>query len=163
MLGLLYTPGKTGRQGEPITGITRVEKMAFLGLRKPALKPVCDKMKFLPDNFGPFSSSLKDDLEYLKDLGVIEVEIADSQSPQYDELAQEDGDFVSPATYRLSSNGLEVARKLWAKFDPREQTELHELKAEYNSWNLDQLVRHVYETSDRSWISRSTIAHKYGL
>lgn len=162
LLGLLFAPGPSGKQAEAITGITRIEKISFLGRRRPALKAVCEDMEFEPDNFGPYSAKLKDDLEYLKDLGLVQEEAAGGSYPTYDDLGsgQEDST-LTPVRYQLTPKGTAIAKQLWAKFAEEERRELHSLKEEYNSWNLDQLVRFVYQTSEPLWISKSRIADRY--
>lgn len=161
LLALLYAPGRGADSAEPVTGITRIEKLAFLASRYDSLRPVFEQMDFQPDNFGPFSETVQDDLEYLRTLGLVEFKELENKRPRYDDLSREDSERSPPTRYKLTPKGKSVAEDLWGMFSRNETKAVEEIKKKYNHLPLNQLIRFVYRTSDRVWTSKSAIADQY--
>jgi hypothetical protein len=76
ILALLAAPDSRGRVGQPILGITRLQKLVFLvskrlGRTSPSRELAID-FSFVPEKFGPADLSLYPDLEFLEALGHVE-------------------------------------------------------------------------------------------
>ena len=73
LLLLLYAKGSSGVDGEPIEGITRLDKIMYLLGKSPEFSEIVEKgYTFQADNFGPFAPELFDDIQALKQECVIE-------------------------------------------------------------------------------------------
>lgn len=62
LLVLLYAPGRTGRLGEPIDGITRLQKLMFLLQNEKSLPRLLTDAKqymYSPYKMGPYSADLR--------------------------------------------------------------------------------------------------------
>jgi len=117
--------------GESIEGITRFQKLVFLFDKEchgeDSLYP------FRPDNYGPFSRRLYDDIDWLVDEGLIE---AEDKTTQFGNETSE---------YSLTDKGkkaLEYAEKE-GKLEVDTEV-LDQLKSEYNDRNLWDLLETVY-------------------
>jgi uncharacterized protein YwgA len=166
ILLLLYMPGYRGRTSESISGRTRITKMAFLFERE-----LWPKFKFdqiitesdLPDfrayHFGPFSSDVFGDLEFLKNLGFIQVLPDGSTEPPSEEEALEyqwwreeveapNGDGASdyrPEVFQLTELGERfVEHKLISRLSDEQQEALVKLKERCTGTSLKTLLRYVY-------------------
>ncbi len=90
LLLLLYVPGPKGTEAEPIRGRTRLQKLLFLAKEDYGLGGVFEGFpEFEPYKYGPFSSELYDDLDFLENLGLIttrarEVDLAPKQNELVD-------------------------------------------------------------------------------
>jgi len=89
---LLYAKGHAGQQAEPVRGRTRLMKMVFLFDKEVRGKFNLDKVipkKALPDfspyDFGPFSSRVFSDLEFLVELGFVDQRPAGDTEPLLEE------------------------------------------------------------------------------
>ncbi|MFV2044596.1 MAG: hypothetical protein ACC700_15350 [Anaerolineales bacterium] len=72
LLTLIYVPGPTGKQGEPIKGFTRLQKLFFLLWKEAGFDRLVPELReFEAYNYGPFSNSLYDDIEFAKSLGPV--------------------------------------------------------------------------------------------
>ena len=77
LITLLYAPGKTPREGEPITGATRLQKLFFLlreGEGPKRLVEQAQAMAFDPYKMGPFSTKLRDTITELEAAGILRTE-----------------------------------------------------------------------------------------
>ena len=80
LMTLLYAKGHTGRPCEPIIGKTRLMKMVFLFDKEIRSKfnlkktiPITALPKFDSCDYGPFSSQVYEDLEFLVEMGLVDV------------------------------------------------------------------------------------------
>ncbi|HUT74307.1 MAG TPA: hypothetical protein VM221_05685 [Armatimonadota bacterium] len=90
LLALLYAPGARRMPGEPIAGITRLQKLLFLlqeeyGLRKGGR----GVLVFEPYRFGPYSAALYDEISFLENLNLI-TDRRDTGAASAEETEQED-------------------------------------------------------------------------
>ena len=62
------------RNGEPVTGITRLTKLAFLSEREALTEPgdLQERFRFVRDTFGPFTTEMYDQTEFLESVGMLE-------------------------------------------------------------------------------------------
>src|SRR5437899_7911238 len=75
LIGLLYAPGFTGKTGEPVKGITRLQKLLFLLWKEGHFyEHVPELYNVKAYDFGPCMDDLYDDLEFAKEIGLITVE-----------------------------------------------------------------------------------------
>ncbi|MBE3603736.1 hypothetical protein IMX07_08885 [bacterium] len=162
---LLYAKGKEGRQAEPVRGRTRLMKMVFLFKQElmPRFKlaQAIDKSA-LPDftayDYGPFSSDVFADLEFLVDLGFVSVKpvsggvVLPEETLEY-EYWQAGADSSSGSgiagveeEFSLTEIGSSfVAEGRAGKLTDEQWEALNELKARCTAANLRSLLRYVYE------------------
>ena len=93
ILLLLYSPGYTDMVNEPINGRTKITKMLFLFEKELSKKFKLDKLTGKEDifnfsawNFGPMSTTIFKDLDFLKNIGFIESNMATSYSVTTEEV-----------------------------------------------------------------------------
>src|SRR2546425_1962281 len=75
ILALLYAPDGSGRESAPILGVTRLEKLLFLLTKEAGLLTNADneeRFSFIPHKFGPFSSEVYDEVDFLEALGLVD-------------------------------------------------------------------------------------------
>lgn len=162
ILGLLHAPGREG-DNEPIDGITRMEKLVFLARNWDVLRPQVEEFEFEPDNFGPFSDILQDDLESLRTMGLVETLEAGSEKGADEYVSQKhsaEGEYSRPTRYRLTSAGEAVARQLLADHDEAFEA-LSEIKSKFNAMSLDRLLSFVYNSVDEEWLEESVVKDRY--
>ena len=60
--------------GGPVTGITRLTKLVFLSEREVLTAPddMKERFRFVPDKFGPFTTEMYDQTEFLESVGMLE-------------------------------------------------------------------------------------------
>ncbi|MFO7649803.1 MAG: hypothetical protein R6X13_00480 [bacterium] len=150
LLLLLNAPGRTGRAGEGVLGVTRLLKLLFVAgheLGADALSPA--PYAFVPYKFGPFCGAVYDDVSVLVRAGLIRrVELDDDgevhRSDDLDEGLPNNGANV---LYRLTRKGQEFARALEEPAARKRRNILAGLrvvKTELASMPLRDLLRYVY-------------------
>lgn len=165
LLAFLYAPGGGGQERQPIQGITRFEKLVFLALRDVRFQSLDAQFGYKPDNFGPFSDVLQDDLEALADLGLVQKTRRDTHEMAADELLYVEGGEVLarpvPVVFSLTEVGARIARHIWEALEPAEREAIARVKGEFNQVSLNALLSHVYLTSAPEWTSKSVVRDKY--
>ena len=69
---LIHAPGTSGRINEPVKGITRLQKLLFLTHQETDVsKQLQHAYRFSPYRFGPYSSEVYDDIEYLESFDIL--------------------------------------------------------------------------------------------
>ena len=60
--------------GSHVTGITRLTKLVFLSEREvlTSRSDIKERFRFVPDMFGPFTTEMDDQVEFLKSVGMLE-------------------------------------------------------------------------------------------
>ncbi len=169
LLALLYAPGATGIEGEPIRGYTRLEKLLFLIDKETKLGRIMDEeYEFEAKDFGPCAEEIYDDVEMLKDADILQTvdEITDSELEDVDssealtEVEEESTPPRKTATvFRLSPKGMIIGKKIYEAIDPLERKQLAQIKTIYNSKPISDTLRYVYTAYD-SYTTRSTIKDK---
>lgn len=141
LLLLLYLPGKTENENEPIIGRTRITKMIYL-FEEELLKKFSNVKgdtlpKFIAYNFGPFSKELLNDINFFVTIGFINEEIErgyilhkaeledniyDKEMEKYEEYMGEKSDCealelenteecVQESKYSLSEKGIKYVKE----------------------------------------------------
>lgn len=164
LMHLLYAKGHTEKQCEPIRGRTRMMKMVFLFEKELSRKFNLDKAiakDALPDfsafDFGPFSSQVFTDLEFLVDMNFVSPKtIRDSQvfmeeSMEYSYWqagADEESENAGPQheeDFSLTALGQQFVEEGHAGTLTRRQQEvLDEFKARCTAASLRALLKYVY-------------------
>lgn len=174
---LLYAPDASGRKKAPIQGQTRLMKMVFLfnkELKKQFQKDgnINDTVfpEFKAYDYGPYSAQVYADLEFLVNMGFVEVdeatdgEISEEERSEFDYWtatgsADDDVDLNQLGkTFQLSSMGsnfVEKKRESWG-ITPNQLKLLTEFKTRCCEASLRNLLRYVYtrypEMTDKSKI-----------
>ena len=160
LMALLYAPGATGKPGEEIRGITRFEKLLFLLAKETVFQRYLSKdFEFEAYDYGPFSVEVFDHLEALQDANLIETRIIESKhrTESFDALEIESDiitddslfDMLRDDTkklniYKLTTNGMTVAKTLYESLIEEERRQLREIKTRFNSMPLHRLLRYIY-------------------
>jgi uncharacterized protein YwgA len=160
LLIFLYAEGRTGQKCEPIVGKTRLVKMVFLFeqeiLRKFNLNTQIDE-KAMPDfeghNFGPFSPKIYEDLEFLVDMGLVDVsgtgeeELLEDEKQEYEYWQATSGNKEYPfqESFSLTDLGKEfVETRLATKLTKENWNVINEFKKRCTSASLKALLKYVY-------------------
>jgi len=159
---LLYAKGQNGEQCEAIVGKTRLMKMVFLFGKE--IRPKFNLKKSIPNNalpdftpydYGPFSSQVYEDLEFLVGAGFIEVlpmdgiEKLDEEIEEYDYWqATKDEDTKQEEfqeRFVLTDLGREfVEQEFCCSLSNDQWDALDEFKRRCTSASLKALLRYVY-------------------
>ena len=167
---LLYAKGHTGRVCEPIRGRTRLMKTVFL-LKEELLPKMRLKQSlsrdafpdFSPYDYGPFSSQVFSDLEFLVELGFVSVDPVSDAEPLPEEALeyeywQAGGDGLEgEEQFSLTSLGREFVEGGEAgHLTPDQWEAFAELKARCNQTPLRALLRYIYAKYPE-WTTKSKI------
>ena len=111
----------------PIDGITRFEKLVFLTQKEILDKwdDVHMKFNFEPDRFGPFSSDIYDEIDFLKSIGMIKEEVGKKY-----EITDKGKRFLQTKTYERVHEDI--------------RKHISDLKEKHGRKKLDDLLRYVY-------------------
>ena len=170
LLLLLYAPGVTGEENEPIRGRTRLMKMMFIFEQELYRKFRFDQMigeddlpDFSPWLYGPFSRDVFDYIEFFRRIGFVEVtdtpegegsvEDADEYGQWVEETAlDEETDHSEYSDYteesfRLTAQGLGFVKAsgLCDSLSENQRSALKEHKARFNRASLYAILQYVYE------------------
>jgi len=173
---LLYAKGPEGRVGEPIEGITRLDKIMYLLNESPEFKEIVIKgYKFDADNFGPFAPEIFDDIEALKQERIIKVVSKRKPKNKIDTVDQESVEQVLDEEkdtdknvswktypverYELTNRGLQIGSLLYNGLTEEQKTELENIKKVFGKMNLRNLLHYVYSKYPRM-TERSKIKDK---
>lgn len=182
---LFYAKGHKGNQCEPIRGRTRIMKMVFLFEKEIRRKFNLDKAissdilpAFEPYDFGPFSSQVFSDLEFLIELGLLgvkpvhEEDILPESGMEYDywqASAGIDNGSIGPEyeeDFQLTTLGKQFVQDGEAGSVTKEQEKaLDEFKARCTGVSLRSLLKYVYtkypETTTESKIRTEISLERY--
>lgn len=156
VLSLLYAPGASGKYGEPVLGITRLQKLLFLLWKEGAfyenIPDMYDFNSFEPYDFGPCMDDLYDDLDFAEDIGLILIE----EVPSGNEFEGGDEDAFlrdfgfklvkSPMRrdFHLTEVGQEAAKEIYDSLDEERRGRLVLIKRRFNRMPFFELLRYVY-------------------
>lgn len=162
---LLYSPGYTENYNEPISGRTKITKILFLFEKELAKKFKLDKItgeedifNFKAWNYGPMSSTIFKDIDFLKNIGFIkttdnissnltieEVQEYNYYSEKYND--DTDAEFQTE-TYQLSDKGLNFIKdkQKYDKLSNNQKLCLKEFKKQFNKAPLRDILKYVYTT-----------------
>lgn len=160
LLLFLYAKGRTGQQCEPIVGKTRLVKMVFLFekeiRRKFNLDAQIDESampKFEANNFGPFSAKIYEDLEFLVDMGLVDIagsgeeELLEDEKQEYEYWQATAGGKDRPfqESFLLTDLGKEfVETRLATRLTNEHWKVIDEFKKRCTSAPLKALLKYVY-------------------
>jgi uncharacterized protein len=154
LMALLYAPGASGRINEPIKGITRLQKLLFLLWKEGRFyETLQDLYNFKAYDFGPCMDDLYDDLEFVQEMGLVNVEEVPSGN-EY-EGGDEDAflrDFgfklIKKETrrdFRLTESGCQAGKDLFDSLSAEDQDRVRKIKTKYNNMSFWSLLRYVYK------------------
>jgi uncharacterized protein YwgA len=157
LIVLLYSEGSEGKIGEPIEGITRLDKIMYLLSKSPEFAAIINKgYQFEADNFGPFAPELFDDVEALKQEDVVRVV---SERKTRDKIETIDEEYVEKVIdkenviswksypvekYELTDSGKRVGSLLCNSLTIKQKEELKRIKSVFGVMNLNSLLHYVY-------------------
>jgi len=156
LLLFLYAKGRAGQQYEPIVGKTRLVKMVFLFekeiRRKFNLDAQIDESampEFEANNFGPFSAKIYEDLEFLVDMGLVDVagsgeeELLEDEKQEYEYWQATSGPFQE--SFCLTDLGKEfVKSRLKSRLSDSQWKIMDDFKKRCTSAPLKALLKYVY-------------------
>lgn len=167
ILLLLYSPGYTGLTNEPIDGRTKITKMLFLFEKELSKKFKLGKLtgdedifKFTAWNFGPMSSTIFKNLDFLKNIGFVESAIASShrltaeEVDEYNYYREEDSENENLITeyksekFSLTQKGINFIndKGKYRALTEDQKRYLQEYKSKLNKANLRDILKYVYLT-----------------
>jgi hypothetical protein len=173
LLLLFYVPGASGKVGEPIKGITRLQKALFLLVQETEIgKKFADELSFQAYKYGPFSSDLYDSIDFLKEMQLIKSEHQryDAYTQKVEELeyeedyetVEEESDSDRVEIFELGDVGKAMAEDMFNNLAKTEKEELEKIKKMVNSKTYLNLIRLVYEKYP-NYARVSEIKEKVGM
>lgn len=145
---LLLHPGPEDIKIERINR-TQIEKLLFL-LKQEAGFEISD-YEFKADDYGPCADKMYDDLETLLDIPILETHIStpDLIGKLDDKSHEQDSDEFEKThdpkeAYSLTNTGKKVAQKLYQELIENEKIKLNQVKREFGSLPLRDLIRYIY-------------------
>ncbi|GAI01478.1 unnamed protein product [marine sediment metagenome] len=176
LLVLLFAPSHKRKGCEPIEGITRLQKLIFLlnqGKGPNSLAEIAKEYDYKADKMGPYTDSLREDLDVLISFGLVGTERLrylisdDKDDPDYD---VDDSDYkqkvkrkrVESQKFFLTEKGKEAGEELWDSLSSKDRDALREFKAFFCSLTLRQLLIFVYDKFPQFTV-KSEIKKQLGL
>ena len=161
LIALLYAKGSEEHVGEPIEGITRLDKIIYLLSESPEFEPIVNKgYAFEADKFGPFAPEIFDDIAALKQEGIIKVVSTREPKDKIETIDEETIELVldevkdanknvswktySVERYELTNRGLEIGSLLYNGLTEKQKTRLEEIKKTFGKMSLKNLLHYVY-------------------
>lgn len=158
LLLLLYAPGGSEKCGEPIEGITRLQKLMFLLKEGEGPKSLVEtaerEIEFKAFKMGPYAESLQSDLDELLSIGLIRTKrlrylIADDGDAEGNEGrvygSGQKREVVESLKYELTDIGTQAGKELWESLDEKTREGLTKFKTFFGSLSLRQLLIFVYD------------------
>jgi len=190
LLLLLYLPGKTGKNNEPISGRTRLTKMIYIFEKE--IKDSFDNLdkssmpEFFAYNYGPFSRELFDDLQFFINIGFIkeaevDIELDNTKLNEEDyyeykyNISEEVGfgeideetveKEASLYSYNLKEKGSKYVKdNIINNITDEQRDKLIRFKKKVNSLSLDSLISYVYnkypEDTEKSKIRNNYVSEE---
>lgn len=172
LMALLYAPGDSAIEGEPIEGMTRLQKLMFLLQNGVGPKDLIQETKaylFEPYKMGPYANQLMTDLKELESARIVtskqlnywltdDSDVSSKFESEFDEPARKT---LRVESYRfsLSDNlGLKIGKDIWDNLTEKQREEFTAFKSFFNSLSLRQLLIYVYERFQK-YTTESTIKH----
>lgn len=164
---LLVGLREDGELGDSIAGVTRLQKYLYLLEKEAGLKPD-DRggFAFTAYNYGPYSSKLYDDIEFLENLELVTsrpvAEASELEADAVETLSYEDliddgptdngkdegaraADAYQERRFSLTEKGRKRVAELLAKgeIDPAVQS-IRKMKGKFSTYSLIDLLHYVY-------------------
>ena len=155
VMALLYAPGGTGKVGEEIRGITRLEKLVFLLIKEAGFESrTKGELYYEAYDYGPYSGELVDIIDALKGEGLVQSQVVSIES--FKEVA--DGLVVAASRnpdsspqprgveiYGLSRKGTVIGKAVFGELSNNDRDAVMDIKKRFNRVSLNELLRYVYE------------------
>lgn len=175
---LLYAPTRGKKTNVPISGRTRLMKMAFLFEKEVLGDFVKDRAfdeislpSFYSWNYGPFSSDFLNDLEFLINQGYIKTEFTggtpiSAELDEYKYWIEDFEDFQAreyeEELFSLEEKGLTRAAAIWDSLTSNQRQLVIKFKDSLNAAPLDRILDYVYKKYAKDgYIDKSLIREKY--
>lgn len=169
---LLYSEGSRGEMGEPIEGITRLDKIMYLLSQSPEFSQIINKSyEFQADNFGPFAPELFDDIQALKQECIIttsserktknRIETVDEESVE--KIFDEEPDMnvswkkYPVETYKLTEIGMKIAAQVYDNLTETQRAKIKQIKKTFGEMSLKNLLYYVYSRAPSKMLEKSRI------
>lgn len=162
VLLLLGAPTEDPEQMNRCSGITRLEKVAFLVEQDTRFRDLSatrqDALKFSAFHYGPYTRELYDAVDLLVGIGLLrETKVAadseldtaeESSAVEYRDLGAltRGTEQYVERVFELTDKGRYVARVLTERIGPDAIGEISRVKDRYGRLPLKTLLRHVYRT-----------------
>ena len=160
VLLLLYAPGTANKPHEPILGRTRLMKLIYLLDKEKGISErlgIKQFYQFYAHNYGPFSEEVFEDVDFLRNVGLIKAEPRGPQSiieaweeeQILAESAPSDSDDLFGAfeqeLFELTTRGVHfVEDKLLPDLDENSRGAIEGIKKGEGALSLSSLLRYVY-------------------
>ena len=166
LLLLLYVPGVSGQENEPIRGRTRLMKIMFIFEQELYKKfrfnqtiEESDLPHFTPWRYGPFARDVFDYVEFFSRIGFVEVteapadEAAVEDAEEYGQWVEEialdeetDPSDYTEESFRLTDRGVGFVKEsgLFDDLSDNQRSALKEYKARFNRASLYAILQYVY-------------------
>ncbi len=174
LLTLLYSPGHRNEIGEPVEGITRLQKLLFLLQQDVGPKQLVKeamKYKYIPYKMGPYAAEISEDIDFFIALGIVTTEPLEywlTDDVDYGEqetltVKDEINRRVVSNRYMLTRDkGMEAGRNLWENLKKSQQKDFSAFKKYYNSLTLRQLIFITYQMFPK-YTTQSEIIDSLGI
>jgi hypothetical protein len=146
----------------PLQSATRLQKLLFLLTESPEYRALWTEkdgpLHFRPYKMGPFTAEIYEGLEVLGTFqpalveatpsgkaGSEDVEVAEyADEIDLDDPSSRSDEYVYPAEYRLTSDGKQVAQRLWDDAPEMLRGRIESIVRKYGRLSLRELLRTVY-------------------
>lgn len=166
----MYAPGVSERSGEPVRGITRLEKLVFLALEEGGFKEAREEYRFKPYELGPYSKEVIDFLQALRGAKLVkaDVEEFESHKEMLDAVAatgslEAVGKPGKVEIYSLTDRGVRVGERVFAMLSRDERKAIRELKRRFNQMPLPDLLKYVYSNYRRMTSKSKILDEVFGV
>lgn len=159
------------RNNAPIlTGITRIEKLAYLTTLSPEFSDLALKLNFEPLHYGPYSEKIVLAIDALETHNFInsrsvtfERQISERADEEVIESLGETKDFIETKSYFLSDAGKQVADYYFKQLSPEQQREIDNIISKYGGLPLKKLLTEVYSKAPEFLLRKSKIREEIGI
>ena len=153
LLTLLHARGASGKENEPVLGITRLQKLLFLLWKEGNFyKTVPDLYNFKAYDFGPCMDDLYDDLEFTQTIGLVAVDES-AEASEFDN--GDEAAFIQSfglrmprpknrRDYSLTESGIEASTDLYSELSAKDIDAVENIKRRFNGMPFFELLRYVY-------------------
>jgi len=126
--------------------------------------------EFFAWNYGPFSTDLLNDLEFLINRGFIEVQYGDHVTNQelaeyeywLDNSGQASSSEYIEEVFSLSPQGIDKALPLWQELSPNQQKLITDFRTIMIKVSLSKILEYVYKKYEKEgYIDRSLIRERF--
>ena len=184
ILLFLYAPTTGDEVNVPIAGRTRLMKMGFLfkeeilsDFQKDKTFDEVDLPEYFAWKYGPFSSELLNDLEFLVNqlyicrsesgAAVSDLVVSEAELREYDFWVDDVDEFqtkeYAEEVFELTvERGIPKAKEIWDRLSKNQKKYLHEFKKVLNRAPLSRIIEYVYKKyRKKGYVDKSLIRERY--